>query len=55
MTNQIAFKSQTLKTVEHDGKIWFTAATLAAALEYSDAKSVSNIYTIATRMNLHPA
>ncbi|EBW7255415.1 hypothetical protein DQC13_23555 [Salmonella enterica subsp. enterica serovar Gatow] len=44
MTNQIAFKSQTLKTVEHDGKIWFTAATLAAALEYSDAKSVSNIY-----------
>ncbi|EEC0863894.1 hypothetical protein AHY58_002126 [Salmonella enterica subsp. enterica] len=44
MTNQITFKSQTLRTVEHGGKIWFTAATLATALEYSDAKSVSNIY-----------
>ncbi|EEV2457852.1 Bro-N domain-containing protein [Escherichia coli] len=45
MSTQIVFKSHVLETIEHNGKTWFTAATLATALEYSDARSVTNIYT----------
>ncbi|EHF9644675.1 TPA: P22AR C-terminal domain-containing protein [Salmonella enterica subsp. enterica] len=44
MATQLTFKSHVLETVEHDGKIWFTATTLATALEYSRADSVSRIY-----------
>lgn len=44
MTNQLTFKSHTLEAIEHEGKYWFTAATLAIALEYADARSVTNIY-----------
>lgn len=45
MSTQLVFKSHVLETIEHNGKTWFTAATLATALEYSDARSVTNIYT----------
>lgn len=32
MSTQLVFKSHVLETIEHDGKQWFTAATLASAL-----------------------
>ncbi|STU45155.1 BRO family, N-terminal domain [Klebsiella pneumoniae] len=44
MPNQFVFKSHTLEAIDHEGKLWFTAATLASALEYADARSVTNIY-----------
>ncbi|HIB1682315.1 TPA: P22AR C-terminal domain-containing protein [Salmonella enterica subsp. enterica serovar Muenchen] len=44
MATQLTFKNHVLETVEHDGKIWFTAATLAIALEYSRTDSVTRIY-----------
>lgn len=44
MATQLVFKSRTLEAVEHEGKFWFTASTLATALEYADARSVTNIY-----------
>ncbi|EHW1390724.1 hypothetical protein K1J91_004218 [Salmonella enterica] len=44
MTNQPTFKAHTLETVEHDGKIWFTAATLAKALEYSRGDKITQLY-----------
>ncbi|HDI1197377.1 TPA: transcriptional regulator, partial [Salmonella enterica] len=44
MITQLVFKSRTIEAVEHEGKFWFTASTLATALEYADARSVTNIY-----------
>lgn len=34
MATQLTFKSHTLEAIEHEGESWFTAATLAIALEY---------------------
>lgn len=46
MTAQLyIFQNHTLEAVQYEGKSWFTAATLAIALEYADARSVTNIYT----------
>ncbi len=44
MSTQLVFKSHILETIEHNGKSWFTAATLATALEYSRTDSVARIY-----------
>lgn len=44
MPNKLVFKAHTLEAVEHDGKSWFTAATLAVALEYSRGDKVTQIY-----------
>jgi hypothetical protein len=44
MSNQLVFKSHTLEAIEHEGKYWFTAATLATALEYADTKRVTVLY-----------
>ncbi|EIZ2109679.1 hypothetical protein MOQ95_004315 [Salmonella enterica] len=44
MPNKLVFKDHTLEAVEHDGKSWFTAATLAVALEYSRGDKVTQIY-----------
>ncbi|HGB5893990.1 TPA: Bro-N domain-containing protein [Salmonella enterica subsp. enterica serovar Kottbus] len=44
MSNKLVFKAHTLETVEHEGKIWFTAATLAIALEYSRGDKVTQLY-----------
>lgn len=44
MPNNLVFKAHTLEAVEHDGKSWFTAATLAVALEYSRGDKVTQIY-----------
>lgn len=45
MATQLTFKSHVLEAVEHDGKSWFTAATLAIALEYSRSDMVGRIYS----------
>lgn len=44
MSSQLTFKSHVLETVEHNGKLWFTAATLATALEYSRGDKITQIY-----------
>ncbi|EOK5400814.1 BRO family protein [Escherichia coli] len=44
MSTQLIFKSHVLETIELNGKQWFTAATLATALEYSRTDSVARIY-----------
>ncbi|EAA3938781.1 transcriptional regulator [Salmonella enterica subsp. enterica] len=44
MNTQLVFKSRVLEAVEHEGKPWFTAATLAKALEYSDTKRITVLY-----------
>ncbi|ECW0140353.1 transcriptional regulator [Salmonella enterica subsp. salamae] len=44
MSNQLIFKSHVLETVEYEGKPWFTSATLAVALGYSDAKRITVLY-----------
>jgi len=44
MATQLTFKSHTLEAIEHEGKSWFTAATLAIALEYSRGDKISQIY-----------
>lgn len=44
MANQLIFKSHVLEAVEHEGKSWFTAATLAIALEYSRGDKITQIY-----------
>ncbi|EGD4804852.1 BRO family protein [Shigella flexneri] len=44
MSTQLVFKSHVLETIEHDGKQWFTAATLASALEYSRGDKITQIY-----------
>ncbi|EOT2829414.1 BRO family protein [Escherichia coli] len=44
MSTQLIFKSHVLETIELNGKQWFTAATLATALEYSRTDSVTRIY-----------
>lgn len=44
MPNKLVFKTHTLEAVEHNGKSWFTAATLAVALEYSRGDKVTQIY-----------
>ncbi|SPP31323.1 hypothetical protein ARAF_0443 [Arsenophonus endosymbiont of Aleurodicus floccissimus] len=33
-----------LETISHNEQIWFTSAVLAKVLEYSNAKSISNLY-----------
>lgn len=45
MATQLTFKSHTLESIEHEGKLWFTAAALAIALEYSDQRSVNKLYS----------
>ncbi|ECO0851926.1 hypothetical protein AA073_21785 [Salmonella enterica subsp. enterica serovar Newport] len=45
MTTQLAFNSHSLDAIEHDGNIWFTASTLATALEYSRSDKVTQIYS----------
>ncbi|MBE5253376.1 Bro-N domain-containing protein [Mixta mediterraneensis] len=45
MATQLIFRSHTLEAIEHEGQSWFTAATLAIALEYADTRSVTKIYT----------
>ncbi|MBF1995614.1 hypothetical protein HW114_08965 [Serratia symbiotica] len=45
MATQLIFKSHTLEAIEHEGQSWFTAATLAIALEYADQRSVNKIYS----------
>ena len=32
------FESHAVRTINHDGEIWFVAADVAAALEYRDAE-----------------
>lgn len=44
MATQLTFKSHVLEAVEHEGKPWFTAATLAIALEYSRGDKITQIY-----------
>ncbi|AXF78155.1 hypothetical protein LU604_22610 [Erwinia tracheiphila] len=44
MATQLIFKSHTLEAIEHEGQPWFTAATLAIALEYARRDSVTRIY-----------
>lgn len=44
MATQLTFKSHTLESIEHEGESWFTAATLAIALEYSRGDKISQIY-----------
>lgn len=44
MATQLTFKSHTLESIEHKGESWFTAATLAIALEYSRGDKISQIY-----------
>ena len=44
MATQLTFKSHTLEAIEHEGESWFTAATLAIALEYSRGDKISQIY-----------
>ncbi|HBY9791595.1 Uncharacterised protein [Klebsiella pneumoniae] len=44
MPNQLVFKSHTLEAIDHEGKLWFTAATLASALEYSRGDKITQIY-----------
>lgn len=44
MNTQLTFKSHIPEAIEHDGKFWFTAATLAKALEYSRGDHVTRIY-----------
>ncbi|EPY6052457.1 BRO family protein [Escherichia coli] len=44
MSTQLVFKSHVLETIELDGKQWFTAATLASALEYSRGDKITQIY-----------
>lgn len=44
MATQLIFKSHILEGVEHEGKTWFTAATLAKALEYSRGDKITQIY-----------
>lgn len=44
MNTQLSFNSHVLEPIEHEGKYWFTATTLATALEYSRADSVTRIY-----------
>ncbi|WP_025244274.1 Bro-N domain-containing protein [Candidatus Sodalis pierantonius] len=45
MTTTLTFRDTILETITHNGQFWFTSAELAKALEYSDAKSVSIIYS----------
>lgn len=45
MATQLTFKSHVLEAVEHKSKPWFTASTLAIALEYADKRSVNKIYS----------
>lgn len=44
MSNQLVFKSYTLEAIYHEGKLWFTAATLASALGYSRGDKITQIY-----------
>lgn len=44
MNTQLIFKSYVLEVVKHEGKSWFTATTLAIALEYSDTRKVTHLY-----------
>lgn len=44
MATQLTFKSHVLEAIEHDGKSWFTATTLAIALEYSRGDKITQIY-----------
>ncbi|HBC1013463.1 TPA: transcriptional regulator, partial [Escherichia coli] len=44
MSDQFIFKSHVLEVIEHGGKQWFTAATLATALEYSRGDKITQIY-----------
>lgn len=45
MNTKIIFKSCVLEVVKHEGKAWLTATTLAIALEYSDTRKVTHLYT----------
>ncbi|WP_334468668.1 BRO-N domain-containing protein [Arsenophonus sp. PmNCSU2021_1] len=40
----LIFRNTILETISHNGKIWFTSAELARALQYSDAKRVTVLY-----------
>lgn len=40
----LVFRNTVLETISHNGQIWFSSAELARALQYSSAKSVSNLY-----------
>lgn len=42
--NTLVFRNTILKTISHNGQIWFTSAELAKALQYANAKSVTNLY-----------
>jgi len=45
MTTQFfTFQNHTLEAVQYEGKYWFTAATLAKALEYSRGDKITQIY-----------
>ena len=44
MSTQLVFKSHVLETTEHNGRQWFTAATLATALGYSRGDKITQIY-----------
>lgn len=44
MPNQLVFKSRTIEAIDHEGKLWFTAAALASALEYSRGDKITQIY-----------
>lgn len=44
MTNQLAFRDTQFNVVNHANQIWLTSKELAAALKYSSAKSVTDIY-----------
>uniref|UniRef100_UPI0025C68711 BRO-N domain-containing protein n=1 Tax=Candidatus Symbiopectobacterium sp. TaxID=2816440 RepID=UPI0025C68711 len=40
----LMFRNTVLETITHNGQIWFTSAELAKALQYANAKSVTNLY-----------
>lgn len=44
MSNQLVFNDHILETITHNEKIWFTAKTLAAALEYSRGDKITEVY-----------
>lgn len=42
--NILVFGNNVLETISHNGQIWFTSTELAKALQYANAKSISNFY-----------
>ncbi|OKO99692.1 hypothetical protein [Xenorhabdus eapokensis] len=46
MSKALVFKEREVIPFDNgDGKIWFTASSLASLLEYADDKSVNKIYS----------